>query len=85
MMIALVLAGVLLLASAALFFGPQFIAFGMPGLHDAFSRPEAKLVVGGLACAFALLLLVPTGASGLISGGKAVQVVAETPTGPGVG
>ena len=85
MMIALVLAGALLCLSVALFFGPPLVIYGMNGLRDAFARPEAKLVSVGLGCAFALLLLVPAGASGLISGGKTVQVVAETPTGPGAG
>lgn len=76
MTILLLTAAAFLALSMALFFGPQFVAYGTPGLRDAFQRPEAKLIAGGLATAIALLLFAPVISSVLISDGQAVQVVA---------
>ena len=81
MMILLLLAGALLCLSAALFFGPQLVAFGTDGLREALTRPEGRLVCACLVSAFVLLLVAPSASSILISGGKTVQVVAHIPTG----
>ena len=78
MTLLLILAGALLALSAALFFGPQLVIYGPQGLRAAVRRPEAQLVGGCLASAFALLLFAPHAASALISGGQTVQVVATT-------
>ena len=75
-MILLVLAGALLVLSAALFFGPQLVAYGPYGLRTAFARPEARLVSAGLVAAFSVLLFGSPLLSALIPGGDTVQVVA---------
>ncbi|WP_300377402.1 hypothetical protein [Henriciella sp.] len=82
MMILLVLAGVLLVLSAALFFGPQLVAYGPHGLREAFSRPEAHLVTLALAGILAWLLFGTSMVSALISGGETVQVMAGHLMGP---
>ena len=84
MTLMLFIAAGFLALSTALFFGPQAIAYGLPGLRDAFRRPEARLIAGALVTAIALLLFAPVMSSALISDGQAVQVVAETAMGPQV-
>lgn len=81
MTLLLFIAAGFLALSAALFFGPHAVAYGLPGLRDAFRRPEAQVIAGALATALALLLFAPVAASTLIPGGETVQVVAETLTG----
>ncbi|WP_084396334.1 hypothetical protein [Henriciella aquimarina] len=78
MTLLLVLAGLLLVLSAALFFGPQLAVYGMDGLRDALKRPEAQLIAGTLVSILALLLFAPLTGSALISGGQTGQVVGDS-------
>lgn len=78
MTILLFIASALLGLSLLLFFGPAFAMFGWPGVRDALKRPEGRIVGGALTTGMAVLLFAPVAASTLISGEKAVQVVAAT-------
>lgn len=78
MTILLLIAGAFLGLSLLLLFGPQFAAYGRAGLGDALRCPEARILGSSLATGMAVLLCAPLTASALISGGKTVQVVAET-------
>ncbi len=71
----MILAALFLGLSAALFFGPQLVAYGADDMRNALRRPEAFTILGGLLTAFVLLLFAPHAGSALISGGEAVQVV----------
>lgn len=79
----MVLVAVLLLCLAfALFTVPPIVARGWSALEDWVTRPEPKILSGGLAALLACILLVPMSQQGLIldaEPGQVHQMEAERP------
>ncbi|MEQ9314226.1 MAG: hypothetical protein RLN72_00150 [Henriciella sp.] len=78
MTILLLVAAGLLILSAALFFGPQLVAYGADGARQLIRRPQAQFVAMFLISAICVVLFYDPNASALISEDEAVQVVLRT-------
>lgn len=78
MTILLLIAAGLLCLSAALFFGPQLVAYGADGARELVRRPQAQFVAMTLLTAGLVILFYDPNASALISDDETVQVVLRT-------
>ena len=84
MTLLILLACILLLASAALLFGPQLVTYGTDGLRDLARRGDARFVSAFLIGALCLLVFAARPATVLISSGDTVQVVQNEPVGASI-
>jgi hypothetical protein len=76
-----VLATVLLIFSAACFFGPQLVIYGPRAFFALSRRREARFVAGFLVTVMGFIALAPTASDALVSGGETLLAMAlETAT-----
>lgn len=71
----------LLCLSGALFTVPPIVARGWSALEDWSTRPEPKILMGGLVALTACIVMVPMAHQGLISDTSSVQTYDQAASG----
>ena len=70
-------AAILLVFSAACFFGPQLVIYGPSAMPAIWRKREAKFIGGFLVTASVFALTAPYFGSAMLSGGETITMVAR--------